>query len=119
MGERVEEGREGGSLNTLDHRQDICRDDVSRPGFSVLAGSCFGGKRHTGAHTFGNLSPPGLQSACSLIAPSSHPLLLLAPSQVICRLKGMQSAPEARALALDVRRMCAAIRASLETHVRR
>jgi hypothetical protein len=39
--------------------------------------------------------------------------------QVISRLKTVGSATVARVLALDVRRMCAAIRASLETHVRR
>ncbi|GAX84312.1 hypothetical protein CEUSTIGMA_g11734.t1 [Chlamydomonas eustigma] len=38
--------------------------------------------------------------------------------QVINRLKTVGSADDARVLALDVRRMCAAIRASLETHVR-
>lgn len=37
---------------------------------------------------------------------------------VIARLKASASAAEARELALQLRRMCAAVRASLETHVR-
>jgi 2-hydroxychromene-2-carboxylate isomerase len=39
-------------------------------------------------------------------------------SAVICRLKASQSPSEARELTLTLRRMCAAVRASLETHVR-
>ena len=61
----------------------------------------------------------GWKQVVSKILFQDHRKLALYCRQVIGRLKAMGSASEARALALDVRRMCAAIRASLETHVRR
>ena len=57
-----------------------CGDDVSNPDFSVLTGSCFGGERHTGAHTFGILSPPGVPGvAVRLLA---HRPLYTSPSSL-------------------------------------
>ena len=93
------------------------------------------------------LNPRSMLSACSLLSgppqrepPRVHPpcsqalrnvshaytldhqqeeQLFLDLDKVISQLKTLKTSAEARALSMDVRRMCAAIRASLETHVRR